>query len=145
METRCLLTSKDYFILQAILDRGEIDPALVPPLRRKLASAAVVLRDDVPADVVTINSRIAYSVDGGACRSRLLVQGQGPDFPSFALSIRTPRGLALLGRAEGQAALIALGDGAYERLRVERLFHQPEADIRARQYGVATAPGADIG
>ena len=55
---RCILTTKDFTILEVMLDRclGRDDP-LVPILRRKLDAATVVMRDDVPASVATLSSR----------------------------------------------------------------------------------------
>ena len=62
---RCILTTKDFTILEVMLDRslGRDDP-LVPILRRKLNAATVVLRDDVPPTVATLSSRVSFSVAG---------------------------------------------------------------------------------
>src|SRR3546814_4404355 len=59
---RCRLTTKDFNILQAMLEeRRERDDPLVPLLREKLATAIVLPPQAVPADVVTLYSRVRYS------------------------------------------------------------------------------------
>ncbi|MGO4642607.1 hypothetical protein AB4Z43_29735 [Mesorhizobium sp. 2RAF45] len=52
------LTTKDYTILEVMLDRrlGRDDP-LVPILQRKLSAAIVTFREDIPANVVTLRGR----------------------------------------------------------------------------------------
>ena len=54
------------------------DP-LAPALERKLASARIVPRDTVSANVVTLNSRVAFRVDG-VSDTRILVQADARGF-----------------------------------------------------------------
>ncbi len=57
----CILTTKDFTILEAMRDRylGWGDP-LAPILNRKIESAVVTFRDDVPENVATLSlSRIS--------------------------------------------------------------------------------------
>lgn len=59
----CILTTKDFTILEVMRDRclGREDP-LALLLKRKLDSALVVFRDDVPANVATLSSQDRKSV-----------------------------------------------------------------------------------
>ena len=130
----CILTTKDFTILEVMLDRclGRDDP-LASLLRRKLESAVVVFRDDVPPDVATLSSRVTFSVDGRGSDTRVLSNGQGSTPVGLFLSIATPRGLALLGLAEGEAFRLQRQDGIEERIVLEKVHYQPEAAKRLKE------------
>lgn len=130
----CILTTKDFTILEIMRDRclGRDDP-LAPLLREKLESALVVFRDDVPPNVATLSSRVAFSVDGRDPDTRVLSNGQASSPVGLFLSITTPRGLALLGLAEGEAFRLRKGDGVEERIVLEKVHYQPEAVKREKE------------
>ncbi|MBN8944855.1 MAG: nucleoside-diphosphate kinase [Rhizobiales bacterium] len=127
----CQLTTKDLAILEVMLERHGHDDAFECLLRRKIRGAWVVFRDDIAPGVVTLNSRIAYRIDDGPVTPGLIVQAEGENFPGSALSLRTLRGLALLGLAEGESIEIARPAGGQERLSVTEVIFQPEAASRA--------------
>lgn len=130
-EQTCRITTKDLAILETMLERYRGPcPHFAALLRRKVHSSAVYLRDDIPPGTVTLNSRIAYRVDGAPAGPHLLVQSETADLPDFALSIHSLRGLALLGMSEGQRAHVALPGTGTERLGVETVLSQPEAEFR---------------
>ncbi|MCB1447445.1 MAG: transcription elongation factor GreAB [Rhizobiaceae bacterium] len=129
---RPLLTTKDIDILTAMLDRSSGDPAFLRLLRDKLNGATVHFPDDIPSDVVTLNSRVCYSVNGRQLGPHIIVQIEGDDLPPFALSIHAMRGLALLGLTVGEVRTIEYADGRHDVLAVEELIFQPEADRRFR-------------
>ncbi|MCC0056756.1 MAG: hypothetical protein H6883_11530 [Rhodobiaceae bacterium] len=57
----CILTTKEHSILEAMLQHGlDRNDPFKRLLERKLAAATVVLRNNVPADVATLNSRLVY-------------------------------------------------------------------------------------
>ena len=130
---RCILTTKDFTILEVMLDRslGRDDP-LVPILRRKLDAATVVLRDDVPSTVATLSSRISFSVDGRPADTRILSHDR-MNSPGVFLPITTARGLALLGLSEGQQFLLRGRGGAEEEVLLESVLYQPEAARRRQE------------
>ena len=133
-EPYCQLTTKDLSVIEVMLDRrNDRDGPLAALIQRKLDAAIVVFRDDIPPKVVTLNSRVAYRVDHGILKEHLIVQSAGADFPDFALSIHTLRGLGLLGLAEGQSITIDAYDGGEETLLVESVIFQPEAGFRDRE------------
>lgn len=138
-EPRFHLTTRDHAILQGLFDahRGPHGPYLLL-LEQKLRGSALAFSDDIPADVVTLGSRVAYTVDGAPAGPHALVEGDAPDRPADAVSVRTLRGLALLGLSEGSAVVVDLGDGVSEALRVVEVLSQPEAAAR----GKAAATGA---
>ncbi|MGI6852516.1 hypothetical protein [Mesorhizobium sp. 1B3] len=144
MSTRphCQLTTKDHAILEVILERyqGDYGPYL-KLLDQKVHGSTVHFRDDIPPKVVTLNSRLTYFVDGLLTGPHLVVQGQPGSLPSYALSIHTLRGLALLGLAEGSAITVELGSSVHETLRVDAVLSQPEAETRVVNISKPLAQG----
>ncbi len=129
-ELSCRITTKDLAILETMLDRYRGScPHYAYQLRLKVRASDIYLRDDIPPDVVTLNSRVAYSVDGAPAGPHLIVQSQSPELPGFALSIHSLRGLALLGMSEGQETWVT-SRGRVEHLTVDEVRAQPEAEAR---------------
>ena len=137
---RCILTTKDFTILEVMLDRslGRDDP-LVPILRRKLDAATVVLRDDVPPAVATLSSRVSFSVGGAPADTRIL-SADRMNSPGVFLPITTARGLALLGLSEGQQFLLRGRGGAEEEVLLESVLYQPEAARRRNEAPLQPVP-----
>jgi regulator of nucleoside diphosphate kinase len=140
MSSRIQLTTKDYAILEVMLERRTARPdPLTAMLRRKLNAAEIVFRDDIRPRTVTLNSRVVFRVGDDAAETRVLIHGENAFFEDKTLSISTPRGLALLGLQEGQSARVDLGDGRFEELTVERVAHQPEDSERTAAAGGTVA------
>ncbi|BCH23601.1 nucleoside-diphosphate kinase [Mesorhizobium sp. L-8-10] len=132
MLERCLLTTKDFTILEVMLDRRlRSDAALVPLIRRKLDNAVVVFRDDIPADVVTLNSRVRYRIGAREPETRIVSHDELRGLVGFTLPITHPRGLALLGLGIGGSITIPTAGGGTETLHVEKVLFQPEGAGRA--------------
>lgn len=129
----CILTTKDLTILEIMLDRclGRDDP-LMPVLRKKMASATIVFRDDVPAEVATLNSRVAFSIDGGETDTRVISHESSGASVGLFLPVTSARGLALIGMSEGQAARLTRRDGTEETIVLEKVLYQPEAARREK-------------
>jgi len=119
------LSTTDVDILLPIVDRGEGCHAYRCLLRPRLESAIILAPNELPGHVVTINSRFLYRIDDQAPVAAVAVQSPPEGLADFALSIRTMRGLALLGLAEGCAVAIPGPGGGCERLVVERMLHRP--------------------
>jgi regulator of nucleoside diphosphate kinase len=97
-----------------------------PALPRALARAAVVPAAEVPADVVTMNSRVTYADETAGLRATVkLVYPQGAAGRG-RLSVTSPLGTALLGLREGQEIERHFPLGGRRRLRVEAVLFQPE-------------------
>ncbi|RWB66472.1 nucleoside-diphosphate kinase [Mesorhizobium sp.] len=140
----CQLTTKDYTILEVIRERHPIrDETFSAILQRKISSAIVMFRDDIPANVVTLSSRVAYRVNDGPAETRIVAHDQMRGLVGMLLPITNPRGLALLGLAEGQSMSIPTVDGSLETLTVHEVVNQPEAARRERlKLAGVTAPGS---
>jgi regulator of nucleoside diphosphate kinase len=92
-----------------------------------------VLRDDLPSNVATLNSRVTFSVNGRDPDTRVLSNERMTSPIGLFILITTPRGLALLGLAEGQAFELLGRDGARERIVLGKVHYQPEAARRERE------------
>ena len=135
-----ILTTKDFTILEVMLERcmGREDP-LAPLLRRKINAAQVVFGDDVPADVATMSSRIVFSIDGRDPDTRILSHDRMTSPVGLYLPINTLRGLALLGLSEGQRYSFERQDGEVETILLDRVLYQPETARREKELLVAPA------
>jgi len=138
----CLLTTKDYAILQAMLELGVLrgDP-IAPLIQRKLSNAAVVSRDDIDPRVATLKSRVIFRVDNGASDNRILIQGAENSVVGMTIPINVPRGLALLGAREREDIVVERPDGSTENIHVEEVAFQPEAHQRHMATGGGSLHG----
>ena len=130
----CQLTTNDYTILEVMRefhhpDRSEIVSEI---LHRKVSRALVMFRDDIPPTVVTLSSRVSFRVDDGPAETRIIAHDEMRGLVGMLLPITNPRGLALLGLAEGQSMTIPKADGSVETLTVQEVIYQPEAARRER-------------
>ena len=137
----CFLTTKDFTILEVMRDRrlGGNDP-LVPILRRKIQNALVVFREDIPANVATLSSRVTFSVDGRDPDTRVISHDQMTWPVGMYLPLTTVRGMALLGLAEGQEFIVTNHDGIEERVLLEKVQYQPEAATREKEAMRGSSP-----
>lgn len=120
------LTTRDHAILEAMLERhrGPHGP-FARLLERKLRASAIAFREDIPPGVVTLGSRVGYLVDGRPAGPHLLVEDDADAAAGHALSIRTIRGLALLGLSVRAEIVVDLGEDVSETLRVEAVAQPP--------------------
>jgi regulator of nucleoside diphosphate kinase len=130
----CILTTKDFTILEVMRDRclGRDDP-LAPILKSKIETARVVFREDVPADVATLSSRVTFSIDGREPDTRVISHDRMSSSVGMFLPITTARGLALLGLTEGQRFAVTNCDGVEELILLERVHYQPESARREKE------------
>jgi regulator of nucleoside diphosphate kinase len=129
----CQLTTKDYTILEVMQERHPArSDTFSAILRGKISSAVVMFREDIPATVVTLSSRVAYQVNDGPAETRIVAHDEMRGLVGMLLPITNPRGLALLGLTEGQSMSIPTADGGLETLTVHEVVYQPEAARRER-------------
>lgn len=130
----CFLTTRDFAILEAMLDRClERDDPLAPILKRKIESALVMHCDDIPRNVATSRSRITFRVDGRDLDTRVIASDPMTSATGLFLPLSTQRGLALLGLAEGQEFRLTQPNAIEERIVLEKVHYQPEAARRETQ------------
>ena len=122
------ITSKDRARLEAIgqmteaKDRGDLAD-LVEELNR----AIVVPAEEIPDDVITMNSRVRLlDLDRGTAVEYTLVYPAEADFANGKISIVAPIGAAMIGYREGDEIEWDV-PGGRRRFKVEAVLYQPEA------------------
>lgn len=126
-----LLTSVDSDRLARLTADALRRPPEVEALDEVLRTARVVEPRDVPANVVTMNSRVTFrDEDSQRVYDVRLVYPREADFANQRLSVLTPFGSALLGLREGEATEFVARDGTAKHLRVLKVAFQPEASGR---------------
>lgn len=125
------VTETDYDRIDALLDEtGDAVPG-IRELRTELERAHVVASEDIPENVATMNSTIAFeNVDSGKRFELTLVYPRDIDGSPGKVSILAPVGSALLGLAVDQEIQWQVPGGNALRLRVLDVQNQPEARYR---------------
>jgi regulator of nucleoside diphosphate kinase len=96
-------------------------------LEAELARGRRVDPKDIPADVITMNSRARLTdVDIGEEMIYTLVFPQDADIAASKISVLAPIGTAMLGYRVGDVFVWKVPDGD-RRMRVEEILYQPEA------------------
>lgn len=102
-------------------------------LVRELMRATIVEESTIPADVVTMGSRVEYREEGRSSSQVVTLSYPGErEFIDDAISVLTPIGAALLGLAAGQTICYAGPDGCPVTITIVRMIYQPEANHRMR-------------
>ena len=101
-------------------------------LIRELMRAVVVTDEEVPADVVTMRSRVSFRDDDKATSETVTLAYPGElHLYEDALSVLTPLGAALLGLSAGQSISYPKPQGGLRTIIVTKVLHQPEAAQKA--------------
>src|SRR5690606_19262189 len=96
-------------------------------LENELARADVVDPSEVPPTVVTMNSRVRFSViSTGETFNLTLVYPKDLDASGEKISILAPVGSALLGLAQGDEIEWPKPGGGVLRVRIDEVLYQPE-------------------
>lgn len=100
----------------------------VDALEEILDLGRVVPSQDIPQDIVTMNSKVIFE-DLGAREQReaIIVYPQDADPQSGKISVLSPVGIALLGLAVGAEIDLPLPHGRTSRIRIREVSYQPEA------------------
>lgn len=117
----CRIAAKDYAALSALLD----DPASTDLdardlIARKLAEADILVGSQPGEDVARIGSRVLFRINDSPVYERTLVLSSTAPLRA-ELPVTLPRGLALLGLAEGQSSEVP-GADAFETVYLEAVF-----------------------
>lgn len=110
-------------LLTAVGPRPDLDA-----LREEIERAEVVEPEAIPADRVTMNSRVRFIDDttGKSHQVTLVFPGHA-DAEQDRISILAPIGSALLGLSIGDAIDWPMPTGQTRRIRVTEISYQPEA------------------
>lgn len=127
------LTQQDYGRLKALLAQrmhAQSDASReLEALEDILDNARVVQSTDVPANVVTMNSRVRYRDLASNDEATLtIVYPAEAEASAGRVSVLSPMGGALLGEAEGSEVELPLPQGQTRRIRIVDVLYQPEAE-----------------
>lgn len=113
--------------LERLLERMGSRPEL-DRLRDELERAEVLEPEQMPPDVVTMNSRVRFAdVETGEESEISLAFPRQANIEEGRVSILAPIGTALLGLSVGATIGWPVPDGRTRRLRVVAIQYQPEA------------------
>ena len=149
MGVTILLTRPDMVTLGDLLEQQRRWPGLdrdqVETLRRKVDDARVVRSEEIPADVVTLHSRVGVRhLDDGPYATYRLVMPVHASTPAGTISVLSSIGAAMLGRRQGDEIEYAV-PGGVRRLKVENIPYQPEAaEHRSRRFSANDAAKQSI-
>jgi regulator of nucleoside diphosphate kinase len=124
-----VVTTRDMEKLEAVLYRLPADHQISGAgLESELERAIVVAPEDVPANVVTMNSIVRFVMPPSAVAHelRLCYPGDMRSDGIEGISVLTPVGTALLGLAEGADIGWTGTDGKPICIRVLSVVYQPE-------------------
>ncbi len=132
------MTPREIFITQFDKDRldelidvaetfGEHPHDGLRSLRQELDRATIVSPEEVPPDVVTMNSRVILrNADTSEERTLTVVFPKDADLAAGSISVLAPVGTAILGYRQGAVVEWPVPAGA-TRFRIEEILYQPEA------------------
>ncbi|OJX00148.1 MAG: hypothetical protein BGO72_07125 [Burkholderiales bacterium 70-64] len=121
-----VLTELDHVRIDRLLSRTrhQADESL----NALLDDADIVPQQQVPADVVTMNTQVTVEdLQDGTRRKLTVCYPENADPNTGFVSVLSPIGTALLGRRIGEETEWTTPTGAVQRLRILELLFQPEA------------------
>lgn len=118
-----IVTELDHARILRLARQGGQTSALVDAVE----AADLVTPRAVPADVVTMNTRLSAAAGDGSEHQITLCYPQQADAGAGRLSVLSPAGTALLGRRVGAWARWSVPGGTEGALRITGIAFQPEA------------------
>lgn len=130
-----VVTESDARLLRALLaaraEKSKRDQEHLKELSSELERALVLESGQVPADVITMRTRVrVLDLTSGERREFVLVFPMDADLAANRISVLAPLGTALLGYREGDEVEWVM-PGGLRRLLVERVFQPAETTAAA--------------
>lgn len=122
------LSTTDFDRLDALLAEVSEDLPGFSTLSHELERANLVAPEQLPANVVSMNSTVRFRLGNGKTTTLTLVYPKDLDQSGSKISVLTPVGSALLGLKTGDTIHWPLPDGAMSSITVEELLYQPERE-----------------
>lgn len=126
-EEKLLVTQKDYLRIKHLLDHqndGDIEN-----LEIELERAQLLADNEVPPDLVTMNSRFRFqNLTDNKEQVITLVYPQDANSQENKISVLAPLGSALIGLRVGQQINWQFPDGKTKTLKVSEILYQPETE-----------------
>ncbi len=112
-------------LLKGVLFDETITDRAITDLEHEIDRATVVKPDQLPNDIITMNSRALLCLNGDEVEVSL-VYPQDADWSDQRLSIFSPIGTAILGYREGDTIEWEVPSGVTE-IQIRKIIYQPEA------------------
>ncbi len=126
-QDKLILTQNDFQKLSALI--GSTNQEMVELLEDELSRVMVVADDELPKDVVSMNSKVSFQdLDTQAEFVVTLVYPHDAKIEENKISILAPVGSALIGLRVGQDIRWPVPNGKEKRLKVTSVIYQPESD-----------------
>ncbi|NLO39607.1 MAG: nucleoside diphosphate kinase regulator [Ruminiclostridium sp.] len=110
---------KDMFFDDGITEKAISD------LENEIKRATVVTPEELPRDIVTMNSRVLLCLNGDDTEVSL-VYPDDADWSEQKLSVFSPIGMAILGYREGDTVQWEVPSGV-TKIQILKILYQPEA------------------
>lgn len=128
---RIILSSLDYKriydSIRKAQDNGSISNNEAESLAAELKQATIMEPEEMPHNVVTMNSQVKISfVDSGKEVELKIVYPRDADIKENLISIFSPIAAALIGYSEGDIIDWIVPSGP-TRIRIDKIVYQPEA------------------
>lgn len=114
--------------IERLIDDAETGLEVAEALEAELERAEILDPEDMPADVVSMNSQVEFTDVGKSRRfTRTLVYPHSLATTEEGISVMAPVGAALLGLRVGDTIEWPLPGGQAATLRIESILWQPES------------------
>src|SRR5690554_5073400 len=125
-----IISELDHARIESLLESSASVPFNIrDALETELDRADLVAPENMPTNVVTMNSQVKFSViSTGATFSLKLVYPKDMDDSGRTISILAPVGSAMLGLKEGDEINWPDGKGGMLQVRIEAVEYQPERE-----------------
>ena len=120
------LSTTDFDRLDNLLASLSQDTVGYDTLSQELQRAIIVSPEQLPEDVVSMNSTVRFSLANGKSSTLTLVYPKDVDQSGDKISILAPVGSALLGLKAGDSINWPLPAGEMSVITVDEVIYQPE-------------------
>lgn len=128
-QTPIVVSSLDLDRLERIMDAGQFrNMPGIDALRHELDRATIMEPSEMPAGVVTMNSRVRFVDDSTGSEFELTLVYPEASGQAGTVSVLAPVGSALLGLSVGQSISWQVPGGRKLQLRILDVVYQPEAE-----------------
>ncbi len=128
-ERKIYVTETDLSRLEALVDNSSVPN--IEALRDELSQAIVVRSENIPPDVVTMNSKIRFrDMDTGEESEMTLVYPGSANVEKNQISIMAPVGSAVFGLSVNDEIEWPMPSNKKRALKIISILYQPEAEGR---------------
>lgn len=124
-----IISSQDLHRLETMLEHQAVQTPTMQHLENELARAEVVEPEQVPTNIVSMNSKVRITI-APSTQSVEIVLVYPHDFTGdkSQVNILAPVGAAILGLTEGQTIEWPQPDGQLMKIKIEKVIYQPERE-----------------